>query len=189
MQQCCQWGMLCRHMSGFEQVLNKILGKSLEELPLHGVLVRGLYHAACMALEFVIECQSSLTTWELSFSIPVCCVLHNNFMYKSLIHATDEVFKVPFPGPLIPSLNFIYILYHVAARPVRVVPQRSTLMESLWSPVTLYTQNQWSNPFNQVSNTLISSSPEYFSGVDTLIFLISGRASCSWPTWSWIRPL
>ena len=134
--------MFCRHSSGLEQVLHKILRKSLEELPLHCVLVRGLYHVACMALEFIIEHQSSLTTRKLSLSITICRVLRSNFMYKSFIHATDEVFKVPF-----------------------------TLMESLWSPVTLYTRNQRSNLFNQVSNTSMSSSPEYFSGADTLIFL------------------
>ena len=78
-------------------------------------------------------------------------------------------------------------VHQVTARPVRVVPQMSTLMESIWSPVMLYTQNQQSNPFNQVSNTSMLSSPEYFSGGDTLIFLILGRASHSWPTQSWIR--
>src|SRR5258705_13761607 len=69
--------------------------------------------------------------------------------------------------------------YHVTARPARVVPQRSTLMVSLCSPVTLYTQNHLSSPANQVSNFSISSSPLYFSGGDTLIFLISGSGPCS----------
>src|SRR5882724_11113153 len=69
--------------------------------------------------------------------------------------------------------------YHVAARPARVVPQRSTLMVSLWSPVTLYTRNHLSSPANQVLNFSILSSPLYFSGGDTLIFLISGSGPCS----------
>ena len=101
--------MLSRHTSGLEQILDEILGKSLEELPLHGVLVRGLYHVVCMVLEFVIECQSSLTMRELSLCVTVCHVLRGNFMYKPLIHATDEVLKVPFPGPLIPSLNSVCV--------------------------------------------------------------------------------
>ena len=109
MQQCCQWGMLCRHTSGLEHVLNKILRKSLKELPLHWVLIRGLYHVTCMMLEFIIECQCSLTTRGLSSSVTICCILCSKFMYKGFIHAAYEVFKVPFPGPLIPSLNFICV--------------------------------------------------------------------------------
>ena len=101
--------MLCRHTSGLEQVLDKVLGKSLEELPLHQVLIRELYHAACMAFEFVIERQSSLTMRELSLSVTVCRILRSNFMYKSFIHATDEVFEVPFAGPSIPGLNFVCV--------------------------------------------------------------------------------
>ena len=77
-----------------------------------GVFIRGLYHATCMALEFVIECQSSLTMRELSLSVTVCHILRGNFMYKSFIHATDEVFEVPFPGPSIPSLNFVCVPCH-----------------------------------------------------------------------------
>jgi hypothetical protein len=66
---------------------------------------------AGMALEFIIERQSSLTMRELSLSVTVCCVLRGNFMYKSFIHATDEVFEVPFPGPSIPSLISSYIVH------------------------------------------------------------------------------
>ena len=63
----------------------------------------------CMALEFVIEPQCSLSMWELSSSITICCILHSNFMYKLFIHATNKIFKVPFPGSSIPSLNFICV--------------------------------------------------------------------------------
>src|ERR1700683_4306298 len=69
--------------------------------------------------------------------------------------------------------------YHVAASPVRVVPQRSTLVVSLRSPVMLYTQSHCRSPANQVSKILISSSPAYFSGGDTRMFLTSGYASLS----------
>src|SRR6202020_1229639 len=74
--------------------------------------------------------------------------------------------------------------YQVAASPVRVVPHTSTLVASFASPVMLYTRSHRRRPANQVSNTSISSSPAYFSGGDTLIFLISGGASRSGP----IRP-
>ena len=101
--------MLNRHSSGFEQILDKMLGKSLEELPLHWVLVRGLYHATQMTLEFIIEHQCFITMRELGSCITICCVLCGDFMYKSFIHITNEVLEVPFPGLLIASLNFIYI--------------------------------------------------------------------------------
>src|SRR5882762_5967923 len=64
--------------------------------------------------------------------------------------------------------------YHSDAAPFRVVPQRSTLTESLVAPVILCTRYHRSIPVTQVSNISMSSSPEYFSGADTLRLFILG---------------
>src|SRR5882762_9833383 len=63
--------------------------------------------------------------------------------------------------------------YHLDVAPFRVVLQRSTLTESLVALVLLCTRYHQSRPVNQVSNVSISSSPEYFSGADTLRFFTS----------------
>src|SRR5882762_8590856 len=64
--------------------------------------------------------------------------------------------------------------YHLDVAPFRVVLQRSTLTESLVALVILCTWYHRSRPVIQVLNVSISSSPEYFSGADTLRFFISG---------------
>ena len=60
--------MLSRHLSGLEQILDEILRKSFEKLPLHRVLVRGLYHVVCMAL---VRQSMSAGHPQLTTGIPV----------------------------------------------------------------------------------------------------------------------
>jgi hypothetical protein len=93
-------------------------------------------------------------------------------MYKSFIHFAYEVFEVPDLDMSVPSFDFIHI--PDSGESSEVVLHRSTLVASFATPVMLYIQSHCRRPANHVSNTSISFLPAYFSGGDTLIFLISG---------------